>query len=157
MKSFIIGTAGHVDHGKTALVKALTDIDTDRLPEEKKRGMSIELGYAPLVLSEGSQTQELTAGIVDVPGHENLVRTMIMGATQIDLALFIVAANEGMKPQSREHLTILSLLDLKRALLVITKSDLIEKERRSSIVEEIRKEACGTFLESAPAIFTSSV
>lgn len=157
MKSFIIGTAGHVDHGKTALVRALTGIDTDRLPEEKRRGMSIELGYAPLVLSEGSLTQELTAGIVDVPGHENLVRTMIMGATQIDLALFMVAANEGMKPQSREHLTILSLLGLKRALLVITKSDLIEKEKLPSLVEAIRKEAQGTFLENAPVIFTSLV
>ncbi len=152
MKSFIIGTAGHVDHGKTALVRALTGIDTDRLPEEKKRGMSIELGYAPLVLSEG-----LIAGIVDVPGHENLVRTMIMGATQIDLALFIVAANEGMKPQSREHLTILSLLGLKRALLVMTKTDLVEKERLSFVVQAIQKEGAGTFLEHAPVIFTSSM
>ncbi|MBI3018886.1 MAG: selenocysteine-specific translation elongation factor, partial [Deltaproteobacteria bacterium] len=152
MKSFIIGTAGHVDHGKTALVNALTGIDTDRLPEEKKRGMSIELGYAPLVLSE-----DLTAGIVDAHGHENLVRTMIMGATQIDLALFIVAANEGMKPQSREHLTILSLLGLQHTLLVMTKSDLVEKEKLSSLVEAIRKEAQGTFLENAPVIFTSSV
>ncbi len=152
MKSFIIGTAGHVDHGKTALVKALTGIDTDRLPEEKKRGMSIELGYAPLVLSE-----ELTAGIVDVPGHENLVRTMVMGALQIDLALFIVAANEGMKPQSREHLTILSLLELQHVILVITKIDLVEKEKLPTLVETIRKEGQGTFLEKAPVIFTSSV
>ncbi|OGQ34741.1 MAG: selenocysteine-specific translation elongation factor [Deltaproteobacteria bacterium RIFCSPLOWO2_01_FULL_38_9] len=151
MKSFIIGTAGHVDHGKTALVKALTCIDTDRLKEEKKRGISIELGYAPLKLSE-----DITAGIVDVPGHERLIKTMVMGATQTDLVLFIVAANEGMKPQSLEHLSIFSLLGVKNAILVITKIDCVEKLELPFIIQNIQIVTKGTFLENAPVVLTSS-
>src|SRR5262249_17053775 len=101
----ILGTAGHIDHGKTTLVKALTGVDTDRLPEEKKRGITIELGFAPLTL-EGVGT----IGVVDVPGHEAFVRTMLAGATGIDLAMLVIAADEGIMPQTREHLAILSLL-----------------------------------------------
>lgn len=150
MKSFIIGTAGHVDHGKTTLVKALTGIDADRLPEEKKRGMSIELGYAPLRLSH-----DVILGIVDVPGHENLIKTMVMGAAQIDLVLFLVAANEGMKPQSREHLHILSLLKIPHGIIVITKKDLVEIQDLERISQDIRKECRGTFLENAPFVYSS--
>lgn len=150
MKSIIIGTAGHVDHGKTTLVKALTGIDTDRLPEEKKRGMSIELGYAPLKISD-----DLVLGIVDVPGHESLVKTMVMGATQIDLALFVVAANEGIKPQTREHLQILSLLKVPNGMIVITKKDLVNDDEIQKVTCDIQKEFKGTFLEKAPMVSTS--
>src|SRR6185503_9985976 len=101
MRSIVVGTAGHIDHGKTALVRALTGVDTDRLPEEKERGITIELGFAPLTLPSGTRV-----GIVDVPGHERFVRTMVAGAGGIDLALLVVAAGEGVMPQTREHLAI---------------------------------------------------
>jgi selenocysteine-specific elongation factor len=129
----ILGTAGHIDHGKTALVRALTGIDTDRLPEEKKRGITIDLGFAPLVLD-----QARTIGIVDVPGHEAFVRTMLAGASGIDLALLVVAADEGVMPQTREHLEILSLLDIPKGVVAITKSDLVDADWLTLIVEDVR-------------------
>lgn len=119
----IIGTAGHIDHGKTALVRALTGIDTDRLPEEKRRGITIDLGFAPLVLDDVG-----TVGIVDVPGHEDFVRSMLVGATGIDLGLLVIAADEGVMPQTREHLLILQLLRIPRIVVVLTKTDLVDRE-----------------------------
>jgi selenocysteine-specific elongation factor len=119
----IIGTAGHIDHGKTALVRALTGVDTDRLPEEKRRGITIDLGFAPLVI-EGIGT----VGIVDVPGHEDFVRSMLVGATGIDLGLLVIAADEGVMPQTREHLQILDLLNIPRIVVALTKSDLVDSE-----------------------------
>src|ERR1700716_3577220 len=123
MKSIIIGTAGHIDRGKTALVKALTGVDPDRLPEEKRRGITIDLGFAPLVLDGVG-----TMGVVDVPGHEAFVRTMVAGATGIDVALLVVAADEGVMPQTREHLAILSLLDVQSGIVALTKSDLVDAD-----------------------------
>lgn len=119
----IIGTAGHIDHGKTALVRALTGVDTDRLPEEKRRGITIDLGFAPLVLDDVG-----TVGIVDVPGHEDFVRSMLVGATGIDLGLLVVAADEGVMPQTREHLLILDLLKIPRVVVALSKSDLVDAE-----------------------------
>src|SRR5947199_4844873 len=123
MKSIIIGTAGHIDHGKTALVRALTGVDTDRLPEEKRRGITIDLGFAPLTLDSVG-----TVGIVDVPGHEDFVRSMLVGASGIDLGLLVVAADEGIMPQTREHLQILGLLAIPRIVVALTKSDLVDEE-----------------------------
>src|SRR5512132_589225 len=119
----IIGTAGHIDHGKTALVIALTGVDTDRLPEEKRRGITIDLGFAPLSLDGIG-----TVGVVDVPGHEDFVRSMLVGASGIDLGLLVVAADEGVMPQTREHLLILDLLKIPRLVVAITKSDLVDEE-----------------------------
>src|SRR2546423_1105643 len=119
----IIGTAGHIDHGKTQLVKALTGVDTDRLPEEKRRGITIDLGFAPLLLDGIG-----TVGVIDVPGHEDFVRSMVVGASGIDLALLIVAADEGVMPQTREHLSILRLLEIPRMVVALTKSDLVDNE-----------------------------
>jgi len=118
----ILGTAGHIDHGKTSLIRALTGVDTDRLPEEKRRGITIELGFAELVLGD------FRLGIVDVPGHERFVRNMLAGATGIDVALLVVAADDSVKPQTREHLEILRLLDLKAGVIAVTKSDLVEAD-----------------------------
>ena len=123
MKHVIIGTAGHVDHGKTLLVKALTGIDTDRLIEEKKRGITIELGFAHLDWPDGTQ-----AGIVDVPGHEKFIKNMLAGAGGIDLTMLIIAADDGVMPQTVEHLDILTLLGVKDGLIVITKSDVVDPE-----------------------------
>ena len=123
MRRIIIGTAGHIDHGKTALVKALTGIDTDRLKEEKERGITIDIGFANLVLPSG-----ILAGIVDVPGHERFIRNMVAGATGIDLLILVIAADEGIMPQTKEHLEICELLGIKDGVVVITKIDLVEKE-----------------------------
>jgi selenocysteine-specific elongation factor len=116
-----LGTAGHIDHGKTALVSALTGIDTDRLPEEHRRGISIELGYAPLVLASGRRLS-----VVDVPGHERFVRTMVAGASGIDLALIVVACDDGVMPQTREHVAICELLGIERAVVALSKRDLVD-------------------------------
>ena len=121
-KDLILGTAGHIDHGKTALVRALTGTETDRLPEEKKRGITIELGFAALELDD------YRLGIVDVPGHERFVRNMLAGATGMDLAMLVVAADDSVKPQTREHLEILRLLDLPVGVIVLTKCDLAEAD-----------------------------
>src|SRR3984893_15155021 len=122
-KNFILATAGHVDHGKSALVKALTGTDPDRLPEEKARGITIDLGFAELIL-DWPDEQQFHIGIVDVPGHEDFVRNMIAGAGSVDLALFIVAADDGWMPQTEEHLQILAYLGVQRAVIALTKSDL---------------------------------
>ncbi len=145
MKQIILGTAGHIDHGKTALIKALTGIDTDRLKEEKERGITIELGFAHLKLPSG-----LTLGIVDVPGHEKFVKNMAAGATGIDLVALIIAADEGVMPQTREHLEICSLLDIKHGLVIITKIDLVDKEWLSLVKDDVSTFLTGTFLQEAP-------
>ncbi|MFI5244532.1 MAG: selenocysteine-specific translation elongation factor [Gemmatimonadales bacterium] len=132
----ILGTAGHIDHGKTALVKALTGVDTDRLPEEKRRGITIELGFAPLTLDGPAFSG--TLGVVDVPGHEAFVRTMLAGATGVDLALLVVAADEGVMPQTREHLQILKLLGVRGGAVALTKSDLVDDEWMRLVEEDVR-------------------
>ncbi len=151
MKHVIIGTAGHVDHGKTLLVKALTGIDTDRLMEEKKRGITIELGFAHLDFDNGLQ-----AGIVDVPGHEKFIKNMLAGAGGIDLAMLVVAADEGFMPQTVEHLEILSLLGIKDGLVVITKCDMVEPDWVEMIREDIAGRVEGTFLEGKPVFQVSA-
>jgi selenocysteine-specific elongation factor len=148
----ILGTAGHIDHGKTALVKALTGVDTDRLPEEKRRGITIELGFAPLVL-EGIGT----VGVVDVPGHEAFVRTMLAGASGIDLALLVVAADEGPMPQTREHLAILDLLGIRAGIVALTKVDLVDADWLALVEEELRAVLAPTSLALAPIFQTSVV
>ncbi len=148
----IIGTAGHIDHGKTALIKALTGQDTDRLKEEKERGISIDLGFAYLTLPDGTR-----AGVVDVPGHERFIRNMLAGAHGIDLVLFTVAADDGVMPQSEEHLDILHLLGVRHGIFVITKADLAGAARLSEVREEIELLAEGTTLEGAPVAAVSSV
>lgn len=151
MKHIIIGTAGHVDHGKTALIRALTGIETDRIKEEKKRGITIELGFAYLDLPDGSK-----AGIIDVPGHEKFVKNMLAGAGGIDLALLVVAADEGFMPQTREHLGILSLLGIPEGLIVVTKKDMVDDDWLEVVCDDIREEVQGTFLEKAPIFPVSS-
>ena len=148
----ILGTAGHIDHGKTSLVRALTGIDTDRLPEEKRRGITIELGFAPLHL-DGIEP----IGVVDVPGHEAFVRTMLAGATGVDLALLVVAADEGIMPQTREHLAILNLLGVRGGVVALTKSDLVDADWLTLVEEEVRAALAGGALEHAPIIGCSSV
>ena len=148
----IIGTAGHIDHGKTALVRALTGVDTDRLPEEKRRGITIDLGFAPLALPNVG-----VAGVVDVPGHEAFVRTMLAGATGIDLALLIVAADEGVMPQTREHLAILGLLGIRGGVVALTKSDLVDAEWLDLVRVDLADALAHTPLSAAPIIPTSVV
>lgn len=147
----ILGTAGHIDHGKTALVRALTGVDTDRLPEEKRRGITIDLGFAPLVIDGTAPIS-----IVDVPGHEAFVKTMLAGASGIDLAMLVIAADEGIMPQTREHLEILSLLGIPRGVVVITKSDLVDQEWLALVVEEAAALVAGTALSEAEIIPVSS-
>lgn len=147
VQHWIIGTAGHIDHGKTSLVKALTGTDTDRLKEEKERGISIDLGFASLALPDGSR-----AGVVDVPGHERFIRNMLAGAHGIDLVLFTVAADDGVMPQTEEHLDIVHLLGIRRALFVITKADLASETRLQEVADEIRVLTAGTGLEGAPIL-----
>ena len=151
MNHVIIGTAGHVDHGKTCLIKALTGTDTDRLAEEKKRGITIELGFANLQLPGG-----ISAGIVDVPGHEKFVRNMLAGAGGVDIAMLIVAADEGVMPQTREHLAILSLLDIPQGIIVITKCDTVDEDWVEMVKDDVASAVEGTFLEGAPMQAVSS-
>ena len=152
MKHLIIGTAGHVDHGKTALVKAMTGIDTDRLKEEKDRGISIELGFASLVLPQGRR-----AGIVDVPGHERFIKNMLAGAGGFDLVLLVIAADEGVMPQTREHMDIIELLQVKRGIVVLTKADLVDDEWLGLVREEVNDFLKGTLLKDAPVVAVSAV
>jgi selenocysteine-specific elongation factor len=152
MKRLILGTAGHIDHGKTALVKALTGIDTDRLKEEKERGITIELGFAHLTLPSGQRL-----GIVDVPGHEKFIRHMVAGAGGVDLVALIVAADESIMPQTREHMQILSLLGVGAGLVVLTKTDMVEQDMVDLVTEEVRDFTRGTFLEGCPIVAVSSV
>ncbi len=148
----ILGTAGHIDHGKSSLIKALTGIDPDRLKEEKLRGITIELGFASLTLPSGQ-----TLGIVDVPGHERFVRHMVAGATGMDLVALVIAADEGVMPQTREHLEICELLKVKQGLVVLTKTDLVEADWLDLVEEEIREALKGTFLDGAPLVRFSAV
>src|SRR5262245_60770643 len=141
----IVGTAGHIDHGKTSLVKALTGVDADRLPEEKARGITLDLGYAYTRLASGA-----TLGFVDVPGHERLVHNMLAGATGIDFVLLVVAADDGPMPQTREHLQIADLLGLTRAAVAITKTDVVSAERVRDAVDEIRAFLAQSALADAP-------
>jgi len=152
LQPIILGTAGHIDHGKTSLIKALTGIDTDRLKEEKARGITIELGFASLILPSGQRL-----GIVDVPGHERFVRHMLAGATGMDLVALIIAADEGVMPQTREHLEICQLLRVKRGLVVLTKVDLVEEDWLELVEEDVRLFLAGTFLEGAPMVRFSAV
>jgi selenocysteine-specific elongation factor len=152
MKRVVLGTAGHIDHGKTTLIKALTGVDCDRLKEEKERGITIELGFTSLTLPSG---QEIS--IVDVPGHEKFVRHMVAGVTGIDLVALVIAADEGIMPQTREHLDICRLLRVKKGLIALTKIDLVEKDWLDLVKEEIREFAKGTFLEKAATMPISSV
>lgn len=146
-----LGTAGHIDHGKTALIKLLTGCETDRLKQEKERGMSIELGFAPCRLGD------LEVGIVDVPGHENFVKTMVAGATGIDGVIFVVAADDGIMPQTREHLDILTLLGLRHGLVALTKSDIVTPERIDTVRADLQNFLRGTFLENAPICPMSAI
>ncbi|HUS39803.1 MAG: selenocysteine-specific translation elongation factor [Pirellulales bacterium] len=146
----ILGTAGHIDHGKTALVRALTGVETDRLPEEKRRGITIELGFAELVVDD------FRFGIVDVPGHERFVRNMLAGATGIDMALLVVAADDSVKPQTREHLDILRLLKLTTGVIALTKCDVAEPDWIDLVEGEIRELVADTFLADAPIVRTSA-
>ncbi|HZD41333.1 MAG TPA: selenocysteine-specific translation elongation factor, partial [Terriglobales bacterium] len=149
---YVIGTAGHIDHGKTSLIRALTGQDTDRLKEEKERGISIDLGFAHLDLPDGT-----SAGIVDVPGHERFIKNMLAGAHGIDLVLFTVAADDGVMPQTEEHLDIIHLLGVKMAIFVITKADLVPPARIADVEEEIKILTLGTLLEHSPIIAVSTV
>ncbi len=151
MLSLILGTAGHIDHGKTSLVRALTGIDTDRLPEEKARGITIDIGFAHLDLGEHR------LGVVDVPGHERFIKNMLAGATGIDLALLVVAADDGVMPQTREHLDILKLLGIRHGVMALTKADLVDDTTREVAALEVRELVRGSFLEDAPLVMTSVV
>jgi len=148
----IVGTAGHIDHGKTALVRRLTGVDTDRLPEEKKRGISIDLGFAPLVTPAG-----VHVGIVDVPGHERFVKNMLAGVGGIDLVLLVIAADEGVMPQTREHLAIVQLLGVSRGVVVLTKRDLVEREWLDEVARDVRALLAGSPLAEAPIVEFSAV
>ncbi len=151
MTNLIIGTAGHVDHGKTSLINILTGIDTDRLQEEKKRGITIELGFAYLDLPNGEKV-----GIIDVPGHEKFIKNMLAGAGGIDLALLVVAADEGFMPQTQEHLDILGLLNIERGIIVITKCDMVDADWLEEIYADIREHVKDSFLANAPIFETSA-
>ncbi|MBU4186415.1 MAG: selenocysteine-specific translation elongation factor, partial [Proteobacteria bacterium] len=152
MKQIILGTAGHIDHGKTALIKAVTGIDTDRLKEEKLRGITIELGFASIDLPSGQHL-----GIVDVPGHEKFVKNMVAGATGIDIVAMVIAADEGVMPQTKEHMEICTLLGIKQGLVVLTKTDLVDEEWLELVTEDVRKFTRGTFLEDKPVLPVSSL
>ncbi|HEY6768967.1 MAG TPA: selenocysteine-specific translation elongation factor [Candidatus Sulfotelmatobacter sp.] len=158
MKSIIVGTAGHIDHGKTALVKALTGIDADRLEEEKRRGITIDLGFAHMELP-GANGETLRLGFVDVPGHERFVRNMLAGVGGVDLVLLVIAADESIKPQTREHFDILQLLGVRRGITVLTKSDAVDAETLDVVRMEVEEFLRGTFLATpeSPIIAVSSL
>src|SRR5258707_7545653 len=151
MHSIIVGTAGHIDHGKSALVRALTGTDPDRLPEEKRRGITIDLGFADLEL------EDVALGFVDVPGHERFVKNMLAGAHGIDVLALVIAADEGVMTQTREHFDICRLLGVRNGLVIITKKDLVEDEMLPLVEEEARELVAGSFLEDAPVIAVSSL
>ena len=151
MKQIILGTAGHIDHGKTSLIKAITGTDTDRLKEEKERGITIELGFASLDLPSGQHL-----GIVDVPGHEKFVKNMVAGATGIDIVVMVIAADEGVMPQTREHMEICTLLGVQHGFVALTKTDLVDEEWLELAMEDVRDFTTGTFLDGAPIVPVSS-
>jgi len=150
MTSVIIGTAGHIDHGKSTLVRALTGKDPDRLPEEKRRGITIDLGFADLDLGD------IRLGFVDVPGHERFVKNMLAGAHGIDIVALVIAADEGVMPQTREHFDICRLLGVQTGVIVITKTDLVEEELIPLVREEAAELVSGSFLEGAPILAVSA-
>src|SRR5947209_20423726 len=152
MKNIIVGTAGHIDHGKTALVKALTGIDADRLEEEKRRGITIDLGFAHLELPGG-----VALGFVDVPGHERFIKNMLAGVGGIDLLLFVIAADESIMPQTREHFDICRLLGIRRGIVALTKSDLVDEDILGLVRLEVEELVAGSFLEGAAIVPVSSV
>ena len=151
MKHIIVGTAGHIDHGKTTLIKALTGRNTDRLKEEQKRGISIELGFTYFDLPTGKRV-----GIIDVPGHEKFIKNMLAGVVGIDIVLLVVAADEGVMPQTVEHLAIMDLMGIKKGFIVLTKADLVDEEWIELVKEDVREQVKGTFLENTPIIPVSS-
>ena len=151
MRHIIIGTAGHVDHGKTSLIRALTGLDTDRLPEEKERGLTIELGFAPFKLQDGTKI-----GVIDVPGHEKFIKNMLAGITSIDLVLFVIALDEGIMPQTEEHLNIIDLLGIRNGLVVLTKADLVDEEIIEMVKEDVEKRFQNTSLSSCPIVTFSA-
>ena len=150
IRSIIVGTAGHIDHGKSALVLALTGKDPDRLPEEKKRGITIDLGFADLELGD------MRLGFVDVPGHERFVKNMLAGVHGIDVVALVIAADEGVMPQTREHFDICRLLNVRQGVVVITKSDLVDEEMLSLVRAEAEELVAGSFLAGAPVVAVSS-
>jgi len=149
-RQLILGTAGHIDHGKTALVRALTGVDTDRLPQEKQRGITIDIGFARL------DVEGVSYAVVDVPGHERFIKNMLAGASGVDVALLVVAADDSVMPQTREHLAILELLGVRRGVIAITKSDLAEASWLDLVEEEVRSHVLSTFLEDATVVRTSA-
>src|SRR5262245_19704635 len=151
MPHVIVGTAGHIDHGKTALVKALTGTDTDRLKEEKERGITIDLGFAHLALDSNT-----TVGFIDVPGHERFIKNMLAGVGGIDLVMLVIASDESVMPQTREHLDICSLLNIKQGFTVLTKVDKVEPAMVDLVETEVRDFLKGTFLEHSPILRISS-
>ena len=151
MKNVIIGTAGHIDHGKTTLIKALTGRNTDRWEEEQKRGITIDLGFTWFDLPSGDR-----AGIIDVPGHERFINNMVAGVVGMDMVMLVIAADEGVMPQTREHMDILGLLGIKKSIIVLNKCDLVDEDWLELVEEEIREELAGTFLESAPVAKVSA-
>ena len=146
----VVGTAGHIDHGKTSLVKALTGVDADRLPEEKRRGITIDIGFAELDLGE------VKIGFVDVPGHERFVKNMLAGASGIDLVILVIAADEGVMPQTREHFEICRLLGVEKGIVVLTKKDLVDEELLDLVKLETEELVEGSFLLDAPTIAVST-
>src|SRR2546428_3642411 len=150
--SFVVGTAGHIDHGKSTLVKALTQIDPDRLEEEKRRGMTIDLGFAHLTLPSGR-----LVGIVDVPGHARFIHNMLAGVHGLDAVLLVIAADEGVMPQTREHLEIVDLMEIRRGLVVLSKVDLVEPDWLELVTAEVQEALGGTTLEGAELIGVSAV
>lgn len=151
MKNIIIGTAGHIDHGKTTLIKALTGRNTDRWEEEQRRGITIDLGFTYFDLPGGDR-----AGIIDVPGHEKFINNMVAGVVGMDLVLLVIAADEGIMPQTREHMDILNLLGIEKSIIVLNKCDLVDEEWLEMMEEDVREELSGTFLEHAPLIKVSA-
>src|ERR1700735_2950481 len=152
MRNIIVATAGHIDHGKTALVKALTGTDADRLAEEKRRGITIDLGFAHLDLAGG-----LRLGFVDVPGHERFVRNMLAGAGGIDVVLFVIAASESIRPQTREHFEICRMLGVQAGVIALTKADLVDPDILELVKLEVEEFVAGSFLENAPRVAVSSI
>lgn len=152
MKNIIVGTAGHIDHGKTTLIRALTGRNTDRWEEEQRRGITIDLGFTWFDLPSGNRV-----GIIDVPGHEKFVNNMVAGVVGMDLVLLVIAADEGIMPQTREHVDILGLLGIEKCIIVLNKCDLVDEDWLEMVKEDIREELKGSFCESAPMAEVSSV
>src|SRR4028119_1607419 len=153
---FIIGTAGHVDHGKTTLIRALTGIETDRLREERERGLSIVPGFAHLQLPSTAQTPGRRVGIVDVPGHERFLKNMLVGTAGVDVALLVIAADEGVMPQTMEHLRVLELLRIKRGVVALTKCDMVDEEWLTLVRADVQARLSDTFLAEAPFVEVSA-